>query len=414
MQEISVGLSIVGILVLLGGFLSVSIERFPLLSRPMIALGFGFVFGPTGWGILVPEHWSGHPEKVLEFATELTICIALMGVALRLPPRFFSQNRRSLLVILGLGMPLMWISASAVIGWTLGLPLGIALLAGAVLTPTDPVLSTTIVHGKVAEENLPLRLRHLISAEAGANDGLALPFVFLPMLILTHGGSDGVREWLIDAVLTKTLGAIVLGAALGVATGRLLEIAEKKKTMEEASILVTTLALTILALGVSKLVGVNGILAVFVAGLAFDCSVDTEERATEEKTQEAVNQFFTVPIFFLLGLYAPVRDWIQLGGAGAAMVAGILLLRRLPAVLAIGSWIPSLRNGMETAITGWFGPMGAAAMYYGLSAKAQTGHGEIWTIASLVVCASVVVHGITGTPLSRLLEKDEEPQEQET
>ena len=95
------------------------------------------------------------------------------------------RHWRELLVVLGLGMPVMWLASSTLVYLVLGVPLLLALLIGAVLTPTDPVLSDSIVTGRLANETVPGRLRHAISAESGANDGLALLLMMLPVALLT-------------------------------------------------------------------------------------------------------------------------------------------------------------------------------------------------------------------------------------
>jgi sodium/hydrogen antiporter len=113
LTELHVALLALGFLVLLIGFFSIPLERLPLVSQPILALALGMMVGPLGMGWLNPAGWSGAPRDILSLAAELTMAIALMEVALRLPPRFFRNNARSMSFLLGLGMPLMWLLASA-------------------------------------------------------------------------------------------------------------------------------------------------------------------------------------------------------------------------------------------------------------------------------------------------------------
>ncbi len=122
----------------------------------------------------------------------LAIAIQVMGVALRLPKAYPFTHWRSLAVLLGPVMLLMWLVSGLLVYLILGLPCWVAMLVGAVITPTDPVIATSIATGKVAEQNLPTRLRNLLSAESGANDGLGYPFVLLPILILTRSPQEAV------------------------------------------------------------------------------------------------------------------------------------------------------------------------------------------------------------------------------
>jgi sodium/hydrogen antiporter len=196
--------------------------------------------------------------------------------------------------------------------------------------------------------------------------------------------------------------AVALGLAIGYGAGRLLHRAERERTLESHSFLAFTLALTLLVLGAARLLHVDGIVAVFVAGLALDQVASASERRREERVQEAVNQFFTLPIFTLFGLMLPWSAWAALGWRGALLVAAVLLLRRLPAWLLLGRFVPALRRMRDAAFAGWFGPMGVAALFYAVLALRHTGETLVWPAASLLVAASVVVHGVSAAPLTRL------------
>src|SRR5690606_5769441 len=128
------------------------------------------------------ESW-GEPMRILEQVARLALAIGLMGVALRLPKSYVFEHWRSLTVVLVVGMLFMWLCSSAIIGGTLGLSAGAALVIGAALTPTDPVVASTMVTGPVAQKSLPNYLRHIISAESGANDGLAYLFVLAAIFL---------------------------------------------------------------------------------------------------------------------------------------------------------------------------------------------------------------------------------------
>jgi NhaP-type Na+/H+ or K+/H+ antiporter len=178
-------LAVIGGLLLVMGLFTGLINNAAPASEPLIALLAGILIGPgvLGWLNLST---LGDQEVILEQASLVTLAVALVGVALRLPVGFITNNWRPLVVLLGLVMPVMWIVSGLLTHLILGIPFLVALLIGAIVTPTDPVVSSAIVTGDVAEENLPGRLRHLISAESGYNDGLALPFVLLPLLLLTE------------------------------------------------------------------------------------------------------------------------------------------------------------------------------------------------------------------------------------
>jgi hypothetical protein len=122
-----------------------------------------------------------------------------------------------------------------------------------------------------------------------------------------------------------------------------------------------------------------------------------------EPIQEAISRFFDLPIFVVLGMALPWEGWLELGWGGILLVAAVLLLRRLPAVLALRPLLGPLRSGgKDVLFLGWFGPIGAAALYYAAFSYRETGIEAAWTVGSLVICASVVVHGVSATPLTKL------------
>nr|WP_298372929.1 cation:proton antiporter [uncultured Halomonas sp.] len=400
MKDINIILATAGGLVLLLGLLSRPIDR-SWLSPPLVAFCLGVVLSPYGLNLLDPEAW-GNSHHVLEETTRLTLGISLMGIALRLPARFPFVHWRSLLILLGIGMPLMFLISALLTQWTLGISLLIALLIGASICPTDPVIASSIVTGGVAKDNLPAGFRHLLSAESGANDGLAYPFVFLAILLLTKPTGTAWMEWFFQVWLWEVAGSVLIGAILGWCFGRLLNWSERKGFFDQPSFLAVTLALTLLVLGVGKLLGTDSILAVFAAGIAYDQLVNGKERSEEDNVQEMVNLFFTMPVFALFGLMAPWGDWLALGWSGLLLVVLILLLRRLPIIWGLRRWLPPVRERNIALVMGWFGPIGVSALFYGVLASSRTGNDQVWIVVSLCVFASVVAHGITAAPFARL------------
>lgn len=399
MSELNIALVAIGAVVLILGLLSKLIRGTPV-STPMIALLAGVLLGPAIFGLLDASRW-GSQETILEQATRLTLAISLMGVALRLPERFPLRAWRTLAVLLGLVMPLMWLASGLLVYLILGLPFLAALLVGAVITPTDPVVSSTIVTGDLAKDNLPARLRHTLSGESGANDGLAYPFVLLPILLLTRPPGEAFSHWLTHTLLWEVGVAIVFGALVGYGAGLLVEWAERKDVIEESFFLVYTVALSLVVLGAAKLLGSDGILAVFIAGLGFDFAVKGD-REQQRRVQEATTRFCILPIFVLLGMTIPWEGWMKLGWGGVALAVAVLLLRRLPIVLALVPLMGFVRGRGDAFFLGWFGPIGVAALYYANLALRETGIEAAWTVGSLVICASIFAHGVTAAPLTKL------------
>ncbi|MDX5377761.1 MAG: cation:proton antiporter [Halomonas sp.] len=400
MEHLNIALAVVGGLVLVVGLLSSPLDR-SWLSVPLLAFLLGVALGPEAMDLLDPRTW-GDSKKLMEETARITLGISLMGIALRLPPDYPFSHWRSLSILLAIGMPAMCLISALLTYGALGLPLLTALLVGAAICPTDPVLASSIVTGGVAKENLPGSFRHLLSSESGANDGLAYPLVLLPILLLTAPTGDAWLDWFGRVWLWEVGGGVLVGIALGWATGRALRWSEERGYLDQPSFLSITVALTILVLGVGALLGTNSILGVFAAGLAFDQEVGGQERSEEDNVQEAVNILLTLPAFILFGLIAPWDEWWSLGWAGLALVLLVLLLRRLPAILLLSPWLPSLRNKPIVSVMGWFGPIGISALYYATLASSRAGQERVWVAVSLIVAVSILVHGLTAAPFAKM------------
>ncbi|MBW6390300.1 cation:proton antiporter [Billgrantia antri] len=399
MEHLNIALAVVGGLVLVVGLLSSPLDR-SWLSVPLLAFLLGVALGPEAMDLLDPRTW-GDSKKLMEETARITLGISLMGIALRLPPDYPFSHWRSLSILLAIGMPAMCLISALLTYGALGLPLLTALLVGAAICPTDPVLASSIVTGGVAKENLPGSFRHLLSSESGANDGLAYPLVLLPILLLTAPTGDAWLDWFGRVWLWEVGGGVLVGIALGWATGRALRWSEERGYLDQPSFLSITVALTIFVLGVGALLGTNSILGVFAAGLAFDQEVGGQERSEEDNVQEAVNILLTLPAFILFGLIAPWGEWQALGLQGGLLALLVLLLRRLPILLLLRPWLPALRDWPISLIMGWFGPIGISALYYATLVTSRTGYDLAWTIGSLIVAVSMVAHGITATPFAR-------------
>lgn len=171
------------------------------LAESLICMLIGIGAGPEMSGLLDVAVLGPSPSLVLQELARVTLGIAVMGVALRLPARYEVQNRHGLFLSLVVGLPLMWLTGATLAAVLLGLPLLMATLVGAILAPTDPVVANSISGGKLAEANVPARIRHLLTCESGANDGIGLMLVLLPVLMLQMAPEAALAEWLVRIFL---------------------------------------------------------------------------------------------------------------------------------------------------------------------------------------------------------------------
>ncbi|ETX29015.1 cation:proton antiporter [Roseivivax isoporae] len=394
MDQITLALALVGLVVVCLGLVSARVETLPV-SKPLLALGAGIAVGPVGLGVLRPGEWAeGH--TILREAARYTLAISVFGIALRTPPGNYRRLLRPVALLLSVGMLVMWL-VSAGLGWAvLGLSPMSALLVGAVLTPTDPVVSSSIVTGGAATRSLPDRLRSTLSLEAGTNDGLAYPFVLLPLAFLDPpDGMAPLAHWLLDAVLRGVGLAVIVGAVIGMLAARALRVSDDRGWIEEQSLLSMSIALSLGVLATVHLIGSDGILAAFAAGATFNLGIATSEEFETEDVQEAISRLFNLPIFVLFGAVLPWSDWAALGWAGAGLALAVLLLRRPLALAATAPFAGAMVERRDAVFMGWFGPLGVAAIFYALHAEHRLGDPQAWHVTSLAVALSIALHGIT-------------------
>lgn len=390
----------ISLLIVLTGLSFRKMEEF-FLTEPLLAMVLGILAGPVLLNLLSLTE-PAQELKVLKTTTEFTMAMALMAAALRLPKAFLKRNTSAQAGILLLGMLAMWLSSTIFLKLIFGnLGIGECLLLAAIITPTDPVVASTITTGEKAEKYLPAKIRHSLTFEAGANDGLAFPLIMGCILMLERLVFP-LQEWFLKNFLYETLGAILISFVIGTIAGKAMHAAHQAKYMNKKSLLPFSLALALLLLSGLNLLNMNGIIGVFVGGLAFANKISKNEDLQEEEVQESMERIFIIPVFFIFGMILPWEAWIELGRKGIAIVVGILLFRRIPAFLLMVPWLKNFKGKIrEAAIMGWFGPIGVAAMFYGIFAMEKTGLAQAWVIPSLIIFSSTFIHGVSSLPVER-------------
>lgn len=387
---LEVYLTAVGGLLLVLGLFSRKLRDLPL-SGPLLAMALGVVLGPAVADVV--DLSTTARDDTLATASRLALGMAHMSIALRFPlsdvrPRV--GHVAFLVAVVMVGMAVIVAGLSWLI---LSLTLTSAWLLGAALAPTDPILASSVVSGDPAEQDLPLHVRVLISFESGANDSLSSALVIVGIVAVTAGSwTSGLAE------IAWGLGvAVVAGLAFGDVAGRMLVLAERRRDIEHSAFLAYVLTLTAFVLGAVQLLGGQGMLAVLVAGLAYNHRLTQAELSAEWPVQQAINTVLVLPVFTLFGLALPWSAWAELGWLGVGFVLAVLLLRRLPLLFVLRRPLDLGRR--EAVFTGWFGPIGIAALFY-LTHAAQRGASgsTIWAAGSLVIAASVLAHGVTATP----------------
>jgi len=396
-MSVDLGLLVVGGAVLGLGVLSGVLKRV-WLSVPLAAMMLGLVLGPQATGLLDPGR-LGDARTVLEEVARITLSVSLVATGLQLTSDDLKENWRRTGSLLTIAMVGMWLVTSLGVWLILDLPWVLALVVGGILTPTDPVVASTLVTGRLAEANLPRWVRRTLQAESGANDGLALIFVLAPLLVFVEPQRSA------GGAIAETLGqvglAVVIGSAVGFVMAKVVTFAVRAEEVSPEFEPILAVGLGLATLGLVHLLGGTGILASFLAGLVFSITLTKGEREELSSTQSVVEQLLLIPVFVLFGTLLPIDGWASLGWTGAAFAAWVLLARRpVAAALALAPTRSPLRG---VAFLSWFGPVGVAGIYYltfvgsfGLDA-----YERIFASASLAIALSVLVQSVTAAPAAR-------------
>jgi NhaP-type Na+/H+ or K+/H+ antiporter len=404
------------------------LKRLPL-STSLLYLLVGYALGHFGVGQLDPYGQT----RFLEHLTEVAVIVSLFTAGLKLRARLRDSQWRIAVRLASLAMVLTVGLVTAAGVWLLGLPLGAAVLLGGVLAPTDPVLASDV---QVEHPFQRDTLRFGLTGEAGFNDGTAFPFVMLGLGLLgLHPLGEGLWRWVAVDLVWAVVAGLGVGTLLGGAVGRV--VLYLRRTHREALGLDDFLALGLIALsyGVALLLHAYGFLAVFAAGLALR---RIEKRSNRGKPPEAVEQAAQANISpeaatdpehapaYMANAVLNFNEQIErLGEVSLVVVLGLLLARlSLPSEalwftpllllairpLSVGlSLLGSSTSRPQRGLMGWFGIRGIGSLYYLFYAL---NHGVSETLARqlvplvlTVVAVSIIVHGISVTPLMQRYER---------
>ncbi|EAU37610.1 conserved hypothetical protein [Aspergillus terreus NIH2624] len=373
----------------LGGFISVFglvsylfKERF-YLSEALISLLAGIVFSPHAANFIRPQEYALNSDKNLEeitlYFTRLVLGVQLVLAGVQLPKRYLQLEWKSLSLLLGPGMAAMWLCSSLII-WALvpNFQFLHALVVGACVTPTDPVLSNSIVKGKFADKNVPRPLQRIIVAESGANDGLGYPFLFFGLYLLQYTGMGGagydggagkaIGLWFYETWVYTVILSVVYGATVGWISREMLHWAEEKRYVDRESFLVFAIALALFILGTCGMIGTDDLLACFVAGNVFTQDDWFRLETMDDSLQPTIDMLLNLAVFMWFGAVCPWSAFLhnEIIPIYRLIFVGVLILlvRRMPIILAMHKYIPQIENLYHAAFVGFFGPIGVGAIFY--------------------------------------------------
>ena len=410
------------VLIALGGSV---LKRIPL-SVALLYLGAGVLVGPYGLGLLVIDPLTESP--VVERLAEVAVILSLFSAGLKM--RTSLADRRWLLPL-----RLASVSMTATVGlvtlvgvFFLGLPWGGAILLGAVLAPTDPVLASDV---SIEEPNDSDRLRFSLTGEAGFNDGTAFPFVMLGLGLLgLHEIGEWGWRWVLVDVLWAVPGGLAIGALLGALMARLVLYLRRRYREAVGLDDFLALGLVLLAYGVALLAHSYAFLAAFAAGLALrwverrhsdaeEVSGEVAAAAHAAEKEEMASDPETAPAYMASAVLGFAEQFERIGAVALVLLVGALLspdlltwwsaLWFVPLMLFVirplAVWVGLLGaevSPVQRRLISWFGIRGIGSIYYLMYAE---NHGlpdgvarPVLALVLATIAVSLVVHGISVTP----------------
>jgi NhaP-type Na+/H+ or K+/H+ antiporter len=383
-----VDLSFGAALLIFGALLTVvaalsGVMRGTVLSASVLSVALGIFLAAVG--IVHVDPGNEAIVELIELALVLTLFSDGMFVERELLREHWSAVTRALAIAMPITLVLLALAAKALfpdLSWAE------ALLLGAVLSPTDPVVTSAVVTSRL----VPASVRHTLNLESGLNDGLALPFVLFFLVLATPGGSPGLEA--AKLVGQAAVGGVI-GAGLGALGGRLHpHLPAGGLTSRYEGIYAIGFALV--AFGLAEITWGNGLIAAFVCGIAM-AAVQREVPEGFVDFAENTSAILQVLTFFVFGALIVTTGFHDSVPALVVFVLFALLLARPVAVL-----ISFLRTGISPAerlFMAWFGPKGVASMLFALLVlKSTVGDaGLIFDVASIAIVASIAAHGLTDT-----------------
>jgi len=371
-----------------GGLLAVvaalsGVMRGTVLSASVLSVGLGIALAAAG--AVSVDATSESIVELVELALILTLFSDGMFVERELLRRHWSPVARALVIAMPITMALLGLAAKALfpdLSWAE------ALLLGAVLAPTDPVVTSAVVTSRL----VPSSVRHTLNLESGLNDGLALPFVLFFLVLATPGGDAGTEA-------AKLAGEAVVGAAIGLGLGALAgrlhhHLPGGGMTQRYEGIYAVGFALV--AFGLAEVTFGNGLIAAFVCGIAM-AATERDVPAGFVEFTENTSAILQVLTFFVFGALIVATGFHHSIPPLVLFVVFALIVARPAAVML--SFVKTGIPRPQKLFMAWFGPKGVASMLFALFVlKSKVGNGElIFDIAAIAIIASIAAHGLTDT-----------------
>lgn len=389
-------LLILGLLILVVTLGSGWISRLPL-SYALIYLVMGVLLGPFGIHVFQVKPSTA----LLERLTEFVVIVSVFGCGLKMNRPLNPASWQITIRLIGILMPLS-IGAIAVIAhFLLDFDWGPAILLGAIIAPTDPVLASDVQLDHLQDHD---ELRFSLTSEGGLNDSLAFPFVYFGLYWIQKGNPDSwFQKWVFIDLLWAIAAGILMGILVALSIHWIDQQLQRHQPAEDLMEDLVALSIILLTYALTEMVNGYGFLAVFVAGLTLRSRYRNkpDKRLAQMAVVEQFEKLLEIITILLLGSLLLIDPLLEY-----ASQAGMIALGLLMVVRPIGAWISLLGSGLPNQtrwLFGWFGIRGVGSLYYlfyalGKGVGEQIAEPLTWTVF-IVVVSSIILHGLSTSPL---------------
>ncbi|KAH9899926.1 Cation/H+ exchanger [Cubamyces lactineus] len=332
------------------------------VNEVVLGTACGVILGPYYANILNPRTWGEDVNAVTLEVTRITLAAGLFAIGAEMPPGYLAKHAKGLLVMIVPTMAFGWLIVAAIIHAIFPqLDFLSSLVIAACLTPTDPIISAAIISGTYATNNVQQDLRHILSAESAANDGLAYPFLSISIYLTVESSRQiAIGEWFLVGWLYQVILGTLIGALLGTVFSYLLRLSRQKGYIGHDSYVVQYLALALLTIGVTRTLGSDDLLAAFAAGAAIGWSGDFKEHTEKEIFSSVIDLVLNCGCFIYIGAWIPFDTFnaTQFGITPWRLIilfVAVLFFRRIPPLLLLYKWVPEIHSWKEALFSGHFG-----------------------------------------------------------
>ncbi|KAJ3713341.1 Sodium/hydrogen exchanger family-domain-containing protein [Lentinula raphanica] len=365
------------------------------LNEVVLGTVFGVIIGPFAANIFDPRSWSSS-STVSQFITlevmRIVLATGLFAIGIELPRTYMWAHAKSLSAMVIPTMAAGWLIVGGIMKCLFpSLNYVSCLVIAACLTPTDPIVCATIVGGQFAEKHVSVKLRHILSAESAANDGLAYPFLSIS-LYLTVESSRTVAfgKWFIVGWLYQVILGVVLGATIG---SYILGYQSSLSVLAD-------FAMSFLIIGIAHTIGSDDLLAVFAAGSAMSWDGSFQKQIDGEVFSSVIDLVLNCACFIYIGAWLPFNEF-NMPSLGIEpwrlilLFISIIFLRRIPPLLLLFKWVPEIETWQEALFSGHFALTELPTPHNPPHNQEELLALYIQPVVSFVVLGSIIIHGLS-------------------